>query len=241
LPSFVLLTLLLSCDRPAAERPAPAPTPAVALETTLATVAGLGSHRLEARTTTTVEREGGAAEEDEESFSLRWTDIDHWQVVRRHGERVLQDVRVFEGIAWSSRNARPFEKRGDPAPYLADLTVGWDPWKQAFGSWSDAIGFRAAGTEDIEGRPALVYALEPLSGGASADRSRGVVAVEGRVWIDEATAVRLVGDARVVVRQRGRERSIHLRFSVSQIGGESGAELPPGVETPGPEPSTENP
>jgi hypothetical protein len=219
--------LLLACDPPPVEVDAPQSAPIVAQKTTLATVAGLGSHQLEARTTTRTTRDDGDPVEEEEAFTLRWTDEDHWQVVRKRGTRILEDVRVWDGQAYRSVAPGRWDQRGDAEPYRASLSVSWDPWVRAFGESANAIGFVAAGKEDIEGRTALVYTLQPLTSPDGAPRSRALATAEGKVWIDEATAARLVGDAHLVVQDRGLTRDIRLRFSLSGIGRDSGAEPPP--------------
>lgn len=223
---LLLLLTLLACDAPA-----PAPEveafPVAARRVTFATLESLGPHRLDARITRTTQVEGAPPSEEDESISLRWQDADHWQVSRRRDDKPVGEVRAWEGSAWLSSRGGPLRLHGDAEPFRAALAAEWDPWAAALGSYADHIGFREVGEELVEGRKARLYALELLD--AVGGKGREVERVEGRVWIDELTAVRLVGDLAVDAVHRGKRRGVRLRFAVVEIGGDPGVASPLGV------------
>lgn len=202
--------------------------PVVAKRTTFATMMAFGSFRLDARTTTTTHTFSGD-EKQEESYSLRWNDASAWQTVRgRDGIRV-EELRVWDNLAWHATGSGPFVNKGDGEPFRAALAGAWDPWHDAVGNFSNSIGFREVGTEQVEGRAATVYTLEPILNVPSR-KSAQFLGVEGQVWIDQATAARIVGDVTLRTKHHERERTVSLRFSVTEIGGTPGVEPPPGVE-----------
>lgn len=221
-------TILSACD---AEAPEATPEAAAFTESathvTFASLEALGSHRLDARIRTTVTIEGVPPRETEETFSLRWRDADHWQVSRRRDGVPVTDVVGWEGHAWTSTGGGTLVDQGDAEPYRADLSVGWDPWRRALGSRADQLSFRPLGTESIEGRPARLYAVE--SAQPEGGKGRRIERVEGRVWIDELTSVRLVGDVTLATDHRGRRQEVRLSFSVAGIGEDPGVSPPSGT------------
>ncbi len=228
---MTLLLLLPSTILSACEAEAPATTPQAdvyaeaATQVTFASLEALGSHRLDARIHTTVTIEGVPPKETLETMSLRWRDADHWQVSRRRDGVPVSDVLAWEGHAWTSTGGAPLADRGDAEPYRADLSVGWDPWRRALGTAADKLAFRPLGTESIEGRPARLYAVE--SAQPEGGKGRRIERVEGRVWIDELTSVRLVGDVTLATEHRGRAQEVRLSFSVAGIGEDPGVSPPP--------------
>ena len=202
----------------------------VASRTTFGTMTSMGPFRLDARTSTTTRSESGEKHEDE-SYSLRWQDESRWQVIRRRDGERTEELRVWDNRAWRAGGNGALLLRGDAEPYRASLAVNWDPWASAIGSWNQSVGFRLEATEQVEGRTALVYSLEPLAG-APSRKGNELVSVEGKVWIDETTAARLVGDVKLVTIRHGREQSVELRFSVTEVGGDPGVEAPPGAVAP---------
>jgi hypothetical protein len=221
------LLLLLGCSaEPQATAP-PEAMPAVANLTTFATMASLGPHRLESRTTTTITRPELADQVREESFSLRWLDDSRWQAIRRRDGETVEELRIWENRVWRAAGGGPLQLRGDAEPYRSALHAEWDPWRSALGLWSEQVEFRELPSEEIEGRRALVYTLQPRAPLGDERKANRMLGVEGRVWIDEATAVRLVGDVTLRTQSRDKIEQVHLRYSVTEIGGEPGVEPPP--------------
>ncbi len=221
-------TILSACD---AEAPEAVPQAEAftqsATQVTFASLESLGSHRLDARIRTTATVEGMPPKEAEETVSLRWRDADHWQVSRRRDGMPVTDIVAWEGRAWTSTGGGPLADQGDAEPYRADLSVGWDPWRRALGSVADQLAFRPLGTESIEGRPARLYAVE--SAQPAGGKGRRIERVEGRVWIDELTSVRLVGDLTLATEHRGRTQQVRLSFAVAGIGEDPGVSPPAGT------------
>lgn len=142
-----------------------------------------------------------------------------------------EELRVWDNLAWHAAGRAPFSSKGDGEPFRATLASSWDPWHETLGNFSSSIAFREVGTEQVEGRTAAVYTLEPIPN-APSRKSAQFMGVEGQVWIDQATAARIVGDVTLRTKHHERERTVSLRFSVTEIGGNPGVEPPPGIEMP---------
>lgn len=232
---------------------APPPLPVAAEEATFASVAALGSFHLQAAVNRTITA-GTTVQPSEETVEIRWRDQDHWSY--RHGRdgRIRSEVVVWEGVAWSSAGGDPLERKGDAEPYRVQLASVWDPWAWGLESLAAAVAYDEGALELTDGRRLLRHTLslappppEPAKPGrkhAKAEAAEGeappaataakprrgwtATAVQGDVWIDEATAVRLQGKVTVDAASGGRTQRVELLFSVNGIG------VDPGVSPPVP-------
>lgn len=224
--SLPLLMLILACGDRASAPSTPEALSAAAGKTTIASFEALGSHILESRTEITTERDGVEAATVNEITRLRWQDDDHWQWVREREGARLSEVRVFDGVAWTASGRADLRKRPDPEPLRAELALDADPWAAAMGTSESRVGYTQVGEEEVEGRKVWRYSLSLLPGVSGGRKSRDVLLIEGQVWIDQATAVRLAGDVTVQTKSRAQRRTTHLRFTVTRIGGDAGVEAP---------------
>ena len=224
--SLLLLLLSLACRR---EAPAEAPAdafPVAAARTTFASAEALGAYVLESHAEITTER-GEHTDTVKETTRLRWKDADHWQWEHSRDGVRLSEVRVWDGAAWAAEGTGGFLPRDDAEPALAELRLQADPWATALGPNAERVSYTEAGEEDIEGRRVWRYTLGLSPGAPGGRKSRDVLAVEGQLWIDQATAVRLAGDLTVKFRFREQVRTTHLRFAMAGIGGDAAVEPPP--------------
>ncbi|GDX78897.1 hypothetical protein LBMAG42_07080 [Deltaproteobacteria bacterium] len=224
--SLPLLILSLACGSGGSSATTPEVLSAAAQKTTIASFEALGAHILESRSEITTAREGVEDSLVSEVTRLRWQDDDHWQWVRERDGSRLSEVRVFDGVAWAASGAAALRRRPDPEPLRASLALDADPWVATMGTAESRIGYTEAGEEEVEGRKVWRYVLSLLPGVSGGRKSRDVLAVEGQVWIDQATAVRLAGDVTVQTKSRDQTRNTHLRFTVTRIGGDAGVEPP---------------
>lgn len=228
--SLLLLLCSFACRNDAPEAVPAEAFPAAASRTTFASAEALGAYVLEAHVETTEERPGDTSTVQETS-RLRWQDADHWQWERERGGERLTEARVWDGEAWVATDRGRFEKRPDAEPLFADLRQQADPWAAALGTNADRVSYTEAGEEDIEGRKVWRYTLGLTPGPPGGRRSRDVVAIDGQLWIDQATAVRLAGDVTLKARFRDTVRTTHLRFAMTGLGGDP-AVAPPPAEAP---------
>ena len=226
----LLLLLSLGCRSATPAADAPVAMSVASAKTTLASADALGAYVLEAHEDVTVDR-GASSTTVHDTTRLRWANAGQWSWERGREGKPVSEVRVWDGVAWQSHGEGPLRRRGDAAPALAELTRDADPWKGAIGVNEDRVVYTEAGHEDIEGRKVLRYTLGLAESAASGRRSREVQEIAGEVWVDEATAVRLAGDVTLKVRFREQVTTTHLRFSMSNIGGDAQI-APPGEGTP---------
>jgi hypothetical protein len=204
------------------------PLPVAADRATFATVAGLGSYRLQANVRRSTGGEGTPPVASTELVELRWKDADHWSYVQRRDDRVRSEVLVSGGVAWRSGGEGPLERKGDAEPYRVQLAGTWDPWSWALEGLASSLQLTPAGEELVDGRRAVRHIITPVPPPEKPRRGWTVTAAEGDVWIDDATAVRLVGNVRVEAVSGARTQEVTLAFSIEGVGLDPEVSAPPG-------------
>lgn len=225
-----MLLLLLACDDPTEADNAAALT-AASEQVTFGTVGALGPHRLEASVVraVTAARDGGPAGETRttrESLVLAWKDADHWSFSSSRDGRVRNRVVVYDAVAWSAQNDAPLERKGDAELFRVELAQSWDPWQLALDGVRDQIGLTPGAPEVVEGRRVVRHEVAPVPLAPGARRTWTVSSASGVVWIDEATAVRLLGEVRVSASARHETSETALTFALSSIGVDPGIAAP---------------
>lgn len=196
-----------------------------------ASVETLGPHRTVASIVRTDLRDGAEVNSHESLLDLAWQDWDNFRVRRLvDGEPVSESV-VVKATAWSSQAGGGWSRREDAEPYRVQLQSTWNAWDDAFDTFRDRITLTEEGQEIIEGRRARRYAvsLTPLSPTAKAPRNSRrfePVSLSGTVWIDEATAVRLVAQVEGELHRGDLTRRITLRLARSDFGADLGLQPP---------------
>lgn len=227
----LLLLLSLACSSGGAPPAAPESYPQAAMGTTFASTEALGAYILESHVDTTTVR-GAHSEDVSETTRLRWQDSDHWQWEDVRDGKRLTEVRVWEGVAWRAQGAGELERQRDPATSFTDLRLHSDPWTEALGTFVDRVAYTQAGEEDIESRKVWRYTLGMLPAPPGSGRSRELLSLEGQLWIDQITAVRLAGDLTMQARFRDQVRTTHLRFAMASLGADAGVEAPAAADAP---------
>lgn len=187
-------------------------------EVTFGTVKDLGSHRMQALITRSVTPTGGAALVTEEQVTLAWQDERTWSYQATRDGKVRNEVVVFDGAPWRRTGGR-WERAEDAQSWEVQLASVWDPWRLAFESLESSLRLVPETLDEIEGRRAWKQRVEVIPAPQGRRRKPWTATVaEGSVWLDEATALRLVGDVHVVAEAPGKSMDITLRFATSGIG-----------------------
>ena len=206
-------------------------------------VDALGPHLYLASIRHRITRSDGSTERSDEAVEIRWQDWDTFTFRRVVDAQLQSAVVTVDGRPWSLRSKGRWERREDAEPYRLDLRQSWNAWQQALEPFDGRIDFEEEGTELFEGRVVRRYAvsLAPEPEEVAEERGKGkrrrkrrhkpakpvtLVALEGRVWVDEGTAVRLQAEVSGELEQRGRRRTVELQLTRSGIG------LPQEIEPP---------
>lgn len=215
--------LAQGCDP---ESAAPEARIQAAAEATLQSAAELGSYVLTAQTGRTWTAPGGSSRATTEDFELRWEDPDLWSLKMSRDGRQQQRIVIYGAEPWAAMGDTPLSRRSDPEPYRVQLQQSWDPWKLATDPVRERIQLTMSRDDVYEGRPARVYAaaLSPAVEGYRATWEATLV--EGEIWLDEQTAIRLSVDLHVQAQGKKELLDIRYRSRLQGIGASTGITSP---------------
>ncbi len=208
-----MLLFLLACSDPPA---APEERVAAADRAILASAAELGSYQSTASVIRTWTGKEGATRSLKEDFELRWEDPDRWSLILSRDGRQTQRAVVFGGTPYLSIGERPLERREDAEPLRVQLAAAWDPWEQALSPFADQLTYTEAREEVWEGRPVRVFALSAKAPSPKSRPSWVIREVQGEVWLDEATSVRLKTELKIGA--QGKKEALDLLFALQITG-----------------------
>ncbi len=208
-----MVILLLACSDPPA---APEERVAAADRAILASAAELGSYQSTATVLRTWTGKEGATRSLKEDFELRWEDPDRWSLILSRDGRQTQRAVVFGGIPYLSIGDRPIERREDAEPLRVQLAAAWNPWEQAIQPLSDQLSYSEVREDLWEGRAVRVFSLSAKEPSPKSRPSWVIREVQGEVWLDEATSVRLKADLKLGA--QGKKESMDLTFSLQITG-----------------------
>jgi len=223
-----VLWLLLACS---GTPPTPAPDLTSASgEVTFGTLASLGSCVLEA-SLQQVDRFGDEpAAPRTTTWRLRWQGVDHWSAERTAEGGAVERMTVYDGVPWTSRGSEQWRAEVDAEPLRVQLAHTWDPWVVATELFSERLAYTETGTEEFEGRRVRTFTLGLTPPAAGRRRVWEPTALSGRVWLDEASAVRVLADLSGELRSGNQVRTVELKLSLHGIGLDAGVSRPAGVD-----------
>jgi hypothetical protein len=157
-------------------------------------IANLGPHRLDASITRAVILDGERDERSQEQVQLVWRDWDNFQHARRRGGEIISQVIVEDGSARVRRADGSFEQASDVEPHRVELRMAWDVWGLGLSAFDESLQLDHLGEGILEGRSARQYQVGLVPDAGPGNGRVVPVSLEGNVWLDELTAVRLMAE-----------------------------------------------
>ncbi len=197
---WVGLGILAGCS--GSKPQAPVVTPEVASEhVTFGTLEDIGSFVFQSSTSDT-RVSAGRSTVRESTLSLKWKDRDHWEYEATNDGKPTTHWLIFDAKAFEGLSGQALIPRGDPEPFRAQLSLGWDSWEDIVAITDGRIVYGPGSAETVEGRAAIrhdVSLAPPIKGAKKAPkRATGEalvpVSLTGTVWIDKDTSVRVLAD-----------------------------------------------
>lgn len=224
----------------------------------------LGPHHALSSLRQTMTRSDGTVEKVDDAVEIKWQSWDLFEHRRVADGRLSSAVRVVDGVPYVARAGADdaWERRSDADMYRGELRAAWSQWDLAMGPFADRVELRDAGEELIEGRPVRRYTVhlapappapeaakppagEPRTGKGKAKRKAGSAkpattvdplrSLSGSLWVDAATAVRLVAEIEGERLHRDKTLQFTYNLAVSAIGQDQAINVPIHIE-PSPSP-----
>ncbi len=206
LPVALPLAFALGCGP---ETPAEQELVQASSQVSFGDIANLGSHRMDASVSRAVIIDGLRNDQGQEQLQLVWSDWDNFQIARRQRGVVISQVHVQEGSARVRKSDGRWATVLDIEPHRVELRMAWDVWAHGLSVFQEHVAFEHVGDALLDGRVASQYRVS-LKPDAAEVHGRAVPdSLEGTVWIDEATAVRLMADVKGRWHQRGRDSIVN--------------------------------
>ena len=109
-----------------------------------------------------------------------------------------------------------WERRPDAEPYRVQLRQKWNVWERVTRPFEAGLSFISVGEEPIEGRSGHRYQLV-FSDVKDVQSGLRPESIEGDIWVDTETAVRLLGDIRAQLTSEGYTKVMSLKLSRTDI------------------------
>jgi hypothetical protein len=178
-------------------------------EVSFGDIANLGAHRLEASILRSVVVDGTRQEGGQDQIQLVWRDWDNFQLARRRSGEIISQVLVDGGSARVRQADGRLVAASDVEPHRVELRMAWDVWSLGLSVFEGMMAFEHQGESQLEGRAASEYRVHLA--GEGPQRVGRVVAdsLEGSLWIDEVSAVRLMAEVSGRWHRVGQEEVVH--------------------------------
>ena len=178
----------------------------------------LGSHAYVAILRREEYRAGEKSSEHEENIAINWINWDRFSYQRMVDGKKVMNLIVVDRTPWLLRPNGKWEKRRDAEPYRVQMRSSWNAWEQLIAPFSTALSWQAIGEEELEGRVVMKYQISLDKDKLSKPKGLHPAALQGSVWVDQQTAVRLLADIKGTLKKPGYRKEISLRLSRTQVG-----------------------
>lgn len=213
-----MLLLLVACTA----REPELTRPEAARVVTFGTLTALGSFQMESSVERATRYGDNPPQVVKTATELRWQDPDHWSLRTVRDGTVETRTVVWDAVGWLSTPAGRLERRPDAEPLRAALSRSWDPWAEALGAYEAQLQYEPMGTEEVAGRKAERFAVSLVPEDPKKKRRPAVRAVQGDLWLDEATSARLQASVTLTAESRDRTVDIQVLLAVSRVGEDLG-------------------
>jgi hypothetical protein len=156
---------------------------------TFENVTRLGPHRFES----ILQRESTYnGQTTTEKVNMEWADWDNFQLQRSRNNRLRAENRVLRGKAFARSGKGRFRAASDAELYRVEMRHSASFWGRALEPFRGRVLAEPAESGTIDGRPAQRYTISLVDAPPPA-RGAHPISLNGEMWLDETTAVRLSG------------------------------------------------
>ena len=176
----------------------------------------LGPHRFQVISIRQEYRSDQLELESTEVLDIEWHSWDSFSFSNNvDGESTLEVV-VTSGSCWKRMYGGEWQRRPDAEPYRVQLRQKWNVWDRVTQPFLSGLSFVSQGEEKIEGRNSHHY---QLAFSEISQNQSGLTPeeIQGEIWVDTETAVRLLGDIEARLTSESYTKVISLKLSRTDI------------------------
>lgn len=152
----------------------------------------------------------------EEVLEISWQDWDNFQSRRTVDGETVSSIIILDSQTWDFQ-AEKWEKRRDGEPYRVQLRNTWNQWDSVMRHFEEYVEWIPDGDETVEGRKTKRYKAKFIK---PQDVKRGLRPTKFRalVWVDEETAVRILGEIEGTLIRDAYKKEIKYQVQRTEIG-----------------------
>ena len=124
---------------------------------------------------------------------------------------VIKQELVIDDRPWQS-NGKTWREGDDPESYRNQLKLSWDIWGRVYRSFSTNAKWTEEAVEALGNRSVQRYSVTYIPPESQPAYGLIPVSLSAIVWVDQATAVRLLGEMTAVRENEGYQQTQVLRL-----------------------------
>lgn len=150
-----------------------------------------------------------------EIVDMDWVDWDNWHVKRMVDDEIVSNVWIFAGKT-IEQQGQHYVEQVDGEPYRVQLRSTSSQWDSVIRPFQPYILWKFQAKQEMDGRVVHMYTAEFTEPDI---KKTGVhpLRFAGTVWVDEQTAVRLLGKIEMTVVQGAYKKDMQLQVQRSDI------------------------
>ena len=152
----------------------------------------------------------------EEILEIEWQDWDHFQSRRLVDGKIVSNVIISDSGTWDWHGGAWVE-RSDGEPYRVQMRNTWNQWDSVIRHFSEHIEWVLDGEEVVEKRRTKRYKAR-FTKPETVKSSLRPTQFQGTVWVDEETAVRVLGEITGSLVRGSYRKSVKLQVQRTEIG-----------------------
>ena len=150
-----------------------------------------------------------------EIVDMDWVDWDNWHAKRMVDEEIVSNVWIVAGKT-IEQQGKNYVEQADGEPYRVQLRSTSSQWDSVIRAFQPYIVWEFQAKQDMDGRVVHMYTAKFTEPDV---KKMGVhpLRFQGTVWVDEQTAVRLLGKIEMTVVQGSYKKDIQFQVQRSDI------------------------
>ena len=181
-----------------------------------ASVEKIGIHSFQATYQQTEFHGEDIRSEHEEVLEISWQNWDNFESKRTVDGEIVSNIIITDAQTWDWQSQQ-WVRRRDGEPYRVQLRNTWNQWDSVMRHFGEHVEWILDGDEVIEGRKTKRYRAL-FTKPERVKVSLRPIEFQGMVWVDEETAVRILGEISGVLLRDAYKKQVKYQVQRTEIG-----------------------